>query len=250
MEKKKQRLEDWDNQIKIAEAEGKDTYLTRSKWYKNKIAVAKKEGEETKAIIQEQAEFEARRRAEIAKKATEDAKKASDEAKKRAEEAQKKAEEAERKKQEFKKQQDALLLKYTDEIQKLTVEKMEDGFEKEKKAIEADAKSKIEQLKKSYNVVDNYNKGFREQEKRNLQNHLMEQKKQRLDDWDNQIKIAEAEGKDTYEHGQSGIKIRLLWLKRRAKIQRHFCRNKRNLKPDDEEKWQRKRAYRDWEKSL
>ena len=61
--------------------------------------------------------------------------------------AQKKAEEAERKKQEFKKQQDALLFKYTDEIQKLTVEKMEDGFEKEKKTIEADAKSKIEQLK-------------------------------------------------------------------------------------------------------
>ena len=38
----------------------------------------------------------------------------------------------------------------------------------------------VEQAKKSYNVVDNYNKGFREQEKRNLQNHLMEQKKQRL----------------------------------------------------------------------
>ena len=34
----------------------------------------------------------------------------------------------------------------------------------------------VEQAKKSYNVVDNYNKGFREQEKRNLQNHLMEQK--------------------------------------------------------------------------
>ena len=32
-------------------------------------------------------------------------------------------------------------------------------------------------------------------------------------------------------HVQSGIKIKLLWLKRRAKIQRHFCRNKRNLKP-------------------
>ena len=147
MEQKKQRLEDWDNQIKIAEAEGKDTYATRSKWYKNKIAVAKKEGEDTKALLQEQAEFEARRRGEMAKKAADDAKKASDEAKKRAEDAQKKAEEAERKRQEFKKQQDALLFKYTDEIQKLTVEKMEDGFEKEKKAIEADAKSKIEQLK-------------------------------------------------------------------------------------------------------
>ena len=109
--------------------------------------MAKKEGEDTKALLQEQAEFEARRRGEMAKKASDDAKKASDEAKKRAEDAQKKAEEAERKKQEFKKQQDALLLKYTDEIQKLTVEKMEDGFEKEKKAIEADAKSKIEQLK-------------------------------------------------------------------------------------------------------
>ena len=36
------------------------------------------------------------------------------------------------------------------------------------------------QAKKSYNVVDNYNKGFREQEKRNLQNHLMEQKKHHI----------------------------------------------------------------------
>ena len=56
----------------------------------------------------------------------------------------------------------------------------------------------VEQAKKSYNVVDNYNKGYRQQEINNAKNHARDLKRERLEQWDNAIKIAEAEGKDTY----------------------------------------------------
>ena len=82
IEMKKISLENWENQIKIAEAEGKDTYKTREKWYQNKIRLAKKEGEDTKELTQELLEFQAKKRGEDRKKAEEDAKKRTDEAKK------------------------------------------------------------------------------------------------------------------------------------------------------------------------
>ena len=145
---KRERLEQWDNAIKIAEAEGKDTYATRSKWYKNKIALAKQEGEDTKDLLQEAAEFEARHRGDMAKKAADAAKKAADEAKKQREKEQREAEEAAKKALEFKKAQDALLIKYTDEINKANISKIQDEYEREREAIRTEAANKIRDLQK------------------------------------------------------------------------------------------------------
>ena len=145
---KRERLEQWDNAIKIAEAEGKDTYATRSKWYKNKIALAKQEGEDTKDLLQEAAEFEARHRGDMAKKAADAAKNAADEAKKQREKEQREAEEAAKKALEFKKAQDALLIKYTDEINKANISKIQDEYEREREAIRTEAANKIRDLQK------------------------------------------------------------------------------------------------------
>ena len=73
-EMKKISLENWDNQIEIADAEGRDTYKTRERWYQNKIRLAKQEGEDTKELTQELLKFQARKRGEDRKKAEEDAK--------------------------------------------------------------------------------------------------------------------------------------------------------------------------------
>lgn len=148
IEMKKISLEQWDNAIKIADAEGKDTYKTREKWYKNKIALAQKEGEETKDLEQELAEFQARKRGEDRKAAQDAAKKAADDAKKAAEDAKKKREEEAKKAAEFNKQQADLVTKYTREINKIRIDAMDEGLEKTKAKLDEEAKVKIEDLKK------------------------------------------------------------------------------------------------------
>ena len=147
LDAKKQRLDDWKSKIDIMKAEGKDTYETESKYYKNRVALVKKEGGDVKAAVQEAAEFEARRRGEMRKEAQDAAKRAADEAQRQREEAQRKAEEAARKAAEAKKKQDDLLIKYTEEISNMQIQKMDEGFAKERAAIETEAKNKINALK-------------------------------------------------------------------------------------------------------
>lgn len=148
LEAKKARLDDWDAKLKIEEAGGKNTFESRKKWYQNTIAYEKKMGNDTREKVQELAEFQARHDAEQRRAAADRAKKAADEAQKRREEAQRRAEEAARAAAEAAKKQNDLLAKYTEELAKMKVDKMQEGFEKEKKSIEVDAQTKIDQLKK------------------------------------------------------------------------------------------------------
>lgn len=148
MDMKKVRMEQWESQLKIQEAEGLDTYKSRVKWYKNKIAIARQEGEDTKDIEQELAEFQARKRGENRKAAEDAAKKAAADAKKAAEDAKKKREEEAKKAAEFNKQQAELVTKYTREINKIRIDAMDEGLEKTKAKLDEEAKVKIEDLKK------------------------------------------------------------------------------------------------------
>lgn len=139
-EQKQIRLDNWDSALKIQEAEGRDTYASRYKWYQNRIKLMKLEGKETKELVQEFNEFQAKKRGEDRKAAEDAAKKAAEDAKKRREDALKKAE-------EFYKAQNALVLKYTREIAKLTIDAMDDGLAKEQAKIREDAKVRLEDLK-------------------------------------------------------------------------------------------------------
>lgn len=146
IEMKKISLENWDNQIKIADAEGKDTYKTRERWYQNKIALAKKEGEDTKELTQELLEFQARKRGEDRKKAEEDAKKRADEAKKNAEKAKREAEEAHKKALELQKQQNEQIAKFANELKSIQIENEEDKTKRERASLEKQYDDKIKAI--------------------------------------------------------------------------------------------------------
>lgn len=148
LELKKIRLEQWESNLKIQEAEGIDTYKSREKLYKNQIAVAKLEGAKTKEIEQELAEFQARKRGENRKAANDAAKKLADDRKKAADDAAKKREEDAKKAAEFAKQQNELVAKYTREITKLKIDSLDEGLEKERQKIKDAAKNQIDDLNK------------------------------------------------------------------------------------------------------
>lgn len=143
---KKIGLERWDNEIKIAEAEGKDTYKTREKWYKNKIGLAKQEGEDTKELTQELLEFQAQKRGEDRKKAEEDAKKRAEEAKKNAEKAKKDREEAYKKALELQKQQNEQLAKFANDLKTVEIENMDDKTKRERASLEKTYDDKIKAI--------------------------------------------------------------------------------------------------------
>lgn len=136
IEMKKISLENWDNQIKIADAEGKDTYKTRERWYQNKIALAKKEGEDTKELTQELLEFQAKKRGEDRKKAEEDAKKRADDAKRDAEKRKKEAEEAHKKALELQKKQNEQIAKFANELKNIEIENIDEKTKRERSALE------------------------------------------------------------------------------------------------------------------
>ena len=127
-------MKQWDNAIAIAEAEGKDVYQTKKRWYENNIALLKKQGKDTEDAEQELALFLAKKRGQDAKdaeaarkKAEADAKKAADKA---AADAKKAAEEA--------KKQAELVLKYPNEINTLRISSIKDSYEQERESIEAE----------------------------------------------------------------------------------------------------------------
>ena len=144
LEDKEARMKQWDNAIAIAEAEGKDVYQTKKRWYENNIALLKKQGKDTEDAEQELALFLAKKRGQDAKdaeaarkKAEADAKKAADKA---AADAKKAAEEA--------KKQAELVLKYTNEINTLRISSIKDSYEQERESIKAEAQNKIRDLAK------------------------------------------------------------------------------------------------------
>ena len=145
-EKKRIGLESWDNAIKIQEAEGRDTYKTRERWYQNKIGLAKKEGEDTKEMTQELLEFQARKRGEDRKKAEEDAKKRADDAKKNAEDLKKKREEANKKALELQKQQNEQIAKFANELKNIEIENMDDKTKRERSTLEKQYDDKIKAI--------------------------------------------------------------------------------------------------------
>lgn len=148
LDMKKARMEQWKQQLDIQEAEGKDVYKSREKWMKNNIAIKKKEGEDTKEAENDLALFQARKRGEDAKAAQDHAKKLAEDAKKAAEEAAKKRKEAAEKAAEEAKRQAELVEKYTDEINKLRIDKVQESYERETKAIREEAAKRIRDLKK------------------------------------------------------------------------------------------------------
>lgn len=148
MELKKTRMQQWGDALDIQEAEGRDVYNSRVKWHKNNIAILKREGEDTKEAEKELAMYQAQRRAENARKAQEAAKKAADDAKKAAEDAKRKAEENARKAAEEAKKQAEILVKFTREANKMKLDAMQDGAEKEKAILAEETRNRIEDLQK------------------------------------------------------------------------------------------------------
>ena len=148
LDMKKARLEQWKQQLDIQEAEGKDVYKSREKWMKNNIAIKKKEGEDTKEAENDLALFQARKRGEDAKAAQDHSKKLAEDAKKAAEEAARKRKEAAEKAAEEAKRQAELVEKYTDEINKLRIDKVQESYERETKLIREEAAKRIRDLKK------------------------------------------------------------------------------------------------------
>ena len=148
LDMKKARMEQWKQQLDIQEAEGKDVYKSREKWMKNNIAIKKKEGEDTKEAENDLALFQARKRGEDAKAAQDHTKKMAEDAKKAAEEAAKKRKEAAEKAAEEAKRQAELVEKYTDEINKLRIDKVQESYERETKLIREEAAKRIKDLKK------------------------------------------------------------------------------------------------------
>ena len=147
-EKKKIRLEAWDNELKVQEAAGKDTYASRKKWRENKARLMAQEGEDNKALLQEQREETARYNASQAKAAQEAAKQRAESAKAAAAQERQRREEAARKAAEFEKQQSELVEKYARETNALRIENLTDGLEKERQKIQDDAKNRIADLNK------------------------------------------------------------------------------------------------------
>ena len=146
-EMKKISLENWDNQIKIADAEGRDTYKTRERWYQNKIRLAKQEGEDTKELTQELLEFQARKRGEDRKKAEEDAKKRADDAKRDAEKRKKEAEEAHKKALELQKKQNEQIAKFANELKNIEIENIDEKTKRERSALEKQWDDRIKAIK-------------------------------------------------------------------------------------------------------
>lgn len=146
LELKKKRMEEWENNLKIQEAEGKDTFASRQKLYKNKIAIAKKEGADSKELTQELSEFEARKRGEDRKKAEENAKKRAEDANKRAEDAKKKAEENAKKALELQQKQNEQIKKFADELKNSEIATIEDKTKKAREELEKQLDDKIKAI--------------------------------------------------------------------------------------------------------
>ena len=123
---------------------GQDVYKEEQALYKREIALKKKTREDTEEVQKEMEDAQDKRYADNAKKAEAARKKAEADAKKAAEKAKADAKKA----AEEAKKQAELVLKYTDEINKLRISSIKDSYEQEREAIKVEAENKIRDLAK------------------------------------------------------------------------------------------------------
>ena len=66
-------------------------------------------------------------------------------------------------------------------------------------AINGDLSGAMKAMRKQFDVVNNFNAGFQMQMKKNNSKYAMEAKEQRMKEWDENIQLEEARGKDMYQ---------------------------------------------------
>ena len=175
MEAKEQRMKEWDENIQLEEARGKDMYQSRKKWHENNIAMLKKQGKDTSEAIKEYRMFLAKHDGDMAKDRESARKKAEADAKRQAEEAKRKREQAQKDAEQQAKKDAQLVETYGRELAKIRIEQIEDQYQKEREKIQEETENKIEDLKKdgakSAEAIQARNaliKGLLEEEQRKL----------------------------------------------------------------------------------
>lgn len=148
IEAKEQRMKEWDENIQLEEARGKDMYQSRKKWHENNIAMLKKQGKDTNDANKEYRMFLAKHDGDVAKDRESARKKADADAKKQAEEAKRKREQAQKDAEQQAKKDAQLVETYGRELAKIRIDQIEDQYEKERKKIQEESENKIEDLKK------------------------------------------------------------------------------------------------------
>ena len=175
MEAKEQRMKEWDENIQLEEARGKDMYQSRKKWYENNIAMLKKQGKDTSEANKEYRMFLAKHDGDLAKDRENARKKSEADNKRQAEEAKRKREQAQKDAEQQAKKDAQLVETYGRELAKIRIEQIEDQYQKEREKIQEETENKIEDLKKdgakSAEAIQARNaliKGLLEEEQRKL----------------------------------------------------------------------------------
>ena len=175
MEAKEQRMKEWDENIQLEEARGKDMYQSRKKWHENNIAMLKKQGKDTSEANKEYRMFLAKHDGDMAKDRESARKKAEADAKRQAEEAKRKREQAQKDAEQQAKKDAQLVETYGRELAKIRIDQIEDQYKKEREKIQEETENKIEDLKKdgakSAEAIQARNaliKGLLEEEQRKL----------------------------------------------------------------------------------
>lgn len=144
LDQKEIRMKQWSNAMEIAEAEGKDVYASKVKWYENEIKLMQKQHKDTADMEQEFAVFKAKKRGQDAK----DAEAARKEEERKEKEAEQKRIQAGKAAKEEEKKQSDLAYKYTKDINALRVESVTDSYQQERAKVEQAATDRIEDLKR------------------------------------------------------------------------------------------------------
>lgn len=148
MERKIQSMKDWDFQIQLEEARGKDVYNTRKKWHENNIRMLKIQGKDTEEALKDQQMFEAQHEGDLAKEREQARKKAEAEAKKRADEAKRKAEEARKAREEQAKKDADLARTYGEELQDIETSAIKEASKKAVQEIQDATVKKVAELRR------------------------------------------------------------------------------------------------------
>lgn len=175
MEAKEQRMKEWDENIQLEEARGKDMYQSRKKWYENNIAMLKKQGKDTSEANKEYRMFLAKHDGDLAKDRENARKKSEADNKRQAEEAKRKREQAQKDAEQQAKKDAQLVETYGRELAKIRIDQIEDQYKKEREKIQEETENKIEDLEKdgakSAEAIQARNaliKGLIEEEQRKL----------------------------------------------------------------------------------
>lgn len=148
MEAKEQRMKEWDENIQLEEARGKDMYQSRKKWHENNIAMLKKQGKDTSDANKEYRMFLAKHDGDMAKDRESARKKAEADAKRQAEEAKRKREQAQKDAEQQAKKDAQLVETYGRELAKIRIDQIEDQYKKEREKIQEETENKIGDLEK------------------------------------------------------------------------------------------------------